>query len=144
MRLLFALVFTILAVRADVRVCDIKCEPEDEFLDAETGEWDDFMDELVAKTFEEGRMLPCSKDPTQLITVDPGDDIVWDLRFKIYSERKIIGEKTLNDCYCDFTDCKSEEFRQCLASARIAMKNDINTVLVRGIGQYLLLESLKC
>ncbi|XP_044260351.1 uncharacterized protein LOC123008559 [Tribolium madens] len=144
MKPLFALFFIFVAVRSDVRVCNnIKCEPKDEFLNGETDEWNDFMDNLVKETFKT-RSLSCVTNSSQIVTVDPSDDIVWDLRFKIYSERKIEGEKTLNDCYCDFTDCKSDEFRNCLAEARTAMKNDVQKVLVGVIGQYLADQMMKC
>ncbi|XP_063927406.1 uncharacterized protein LOC135140690 [Zophobas morio] len=144
MKSIVALLFTIgiVEVSYGVRVCNITCEPKDEFLGEETSEWNDFMDDLVPHTFEP-RTLRC-KNSDGLATIDYNSDIIWDLRFRIYSSRTDEQKKTLNDCFCDFTDCQSVEFRQCLAEVRTEMNTELMSVMAVEVGAALQQLAREC
>ncbi|RZC34213.1 hypothetical protein BDFB_011748, partial [Asbolus verrucosus] len=115
---------------ADVKICKsgIQCLPSDEFENENTttSEWDNFMEELEISTFFP-YAYNCSSNASQSVVLD--SDFIWDLRFVTYNERLNKEEKTLNDCYCEHTDCKSAEFRECMASARRAMTEEITFTL---------------
>ncbi|KAJ3650515.1 hypothetical protein Zmor_016608 [Zophobas morio] len=144
MKAIVALLFTIgiVEVSYGVRVCNITCEPKDEFLGEETTEWNDFMNDLVFNTFQP-RTLPC-RNSDGMATIDYNSDLIWDLRFRIYSSRANEQKKTLNDCYCDITDCESVELRQCLAEVRTEMKAEVMSVMAVEVGVALLQLSSTC
>jgi hypothetical protein len=124
--------------------CFHTCGPEDEFEDGQTStEWDDFMEDLIDATFKPNS-LPCMNTENQTVTIDANSDIVWDLRYQIYNERKDKAQNTLDDCYCKYSDCKSAEFKQCMTSARVEMKKEVKTVMTDTISTLLFELMLEC